>query len=139
MAETSTSRIEKLLRKQGKVSVQRYFEISLFSMLGVSFLTVAFTGKLDLISILLVFLALVVKFWGYIRDRDIRLDPRTVTRLSIFYILFYFFGLVFLSPGEVIDQVLNATVHLIFFTAVIKVFSASSHRDYIYLAVLSFL
>ena len=139
MAETSTSRIEELLRKQGKVSVQRYFEISLFSMLGVSFLTVAFTGKLDLISILLGFLALVVKFWGYIRDRDIRLDPRTVTRLSIFYILFYFFDLVFLSPGEVIDQVLNATVHLILFTAVIKVFSASSHRDYIYLAVLSFL
>ena len=114
MAETSTSRIEELLRKQGKVSVQRYFEISLFSMLGVSFLMVAFTGKLDLISILLAFLALVVKFWGYIRDRDIRLDPRTVTRLSIFYILFYFFDLVFLSPGEVIDQVLNATVHLIF-------------------------
>ena len=139
MAETSTSRLEDLLRKQGKVSVQRYFEISLFSMLGVSFLTVAFTGKLDLISILLIFLALVVKFWGYIRDRDIRLDPRTVTRLSIFYILFYFFDLVFLSPGEVVDQVLNATVHLILFTAVIKVFSASSHRDYIYLAVLSFL
>ncbi len=139
MPGNSTVRLQDLLKKQGKVSVQRYFEISLFSMLGVSFLTVAFTGKLDLISILLVFLALLVKFWGYIRDRDIRLDPRTVTRLSIFYILFYFFDLVFLSPGEVIDQVLNATVHLILFTAVIKIFSASSYRDYIYLAVLAFL
>jgi protein-glutamine gamma-glutamyltransferase len=34
---------------------------------------------------------------------------------------------------------LNATIHLVLFTAVIKVFSARTHRDYAYLATLSFL
>ena len=36
-------------RKQAHISVERYFEISLLLMLGISFLTLADTGKFDLV------------------------------------------------------------------------------------------
>ena len=127
------------LGKQRKISVQRYFEISLFAMLGIGFVTLALTGRLDTVSTLAVFLALIIRFWGYFKDADLRLQPRTVTRLSIFYIVFYLFDMLFLATGGPLQQMLQATVHLVLFTAIIKVYSASTHRDYIYLAVLSFL
>ena len=47
--------------------------------------------------------------------------------------------MLFLATGGPLQQMLQATVHLVLFTAIIKVYSASTHRDYVYLAVLSFL
>lgn len=122
------------------VSVQRYFEVSLLLMLATGFVTVASTGKLDVVSIVVVCSALVVKLWSYVRSVNYSLGPRTVTRLSIFYIFFYGLDFVVFSSGpSPIDRMLEATVHLVLFTAVIKIFSARNYRDYGYLAAISFL
>src|SRR5260370_5206604 len=119
------------IQNQSHISVQRYFEISLLLMLGTGFLTVATTGKLDLVSIEVVSGALLVKLSSYVRDVDYSLSPRKVTRLAIFYIFFYALDLLVLSPGpELLDRMLQATVHLILFATVIKVFSARTYRDY---------
>ncbi len=129
-----------LARKQSHISVQRYFEISLLLMLSVAFLTVATTGKLDLVSILAVSAGLALKLWSYVRDADYSLAPRTVTRLSIFYLFFYALDFLIFAPGpSTLDSMLQSTVHLVLFTAIIKVFSARTYRDYAYLATLSFL
>ncbi|MGE5327390.1 MAG: DUF3488 and DUF4129 domain-containing transglutaminase family protein, partial [Deltaproteobacteria bacterium] len=78
--------------------------------------------------------------WSYIRDADYSLAPRTVTRLSIFYLFFYVLDFLLFAPGPTtLDSMLQATVHLVLFTAIIKVFSARTYRDYAYLATLSFL
>jgi protein-glutamine gamma-glutamyltransferase len=140
MATHTTNDSDELARKQSHISVQRYFEISLLLMLSVAFLTVATTGKLDLISTLVVSAALLLKFWSYVRDADYSLAPRTVTRLSVFYLFFYALDFLIFSPGPtLLDQMLQATVHLVLFTVVIKVFSARTYRDYAYLATLSFM
>jgi protein-glutamine gamma-glutamyltransferase len=126
-------------RRQSHISVQRYFEVSLLFMLTTAFLTVATTGKLDVVSIVVVCGALIVKLWSYIRAVEYSLAPKTVTRISIFYI--FFFGLdflIFASGPSPVDRLLAATVHLVLFTAVIKIFSARTYRDYGYLAGLSF-
>jgi transglutaminase-like putative cysteine protease len=129
-----------LARKQTHVSVQRYFETSLLLMLGTAFVTVASTGKLDLVSVLVVSAALLAKLWSHLRERDVSLGPRTVTRLAVFYIFFYVLDFLIFSVGpSLMDSMLSATVHLILFTAVIKVFSARTYRDYAYLATLSFM
>jgi transglutaminase-like putative cysteine protease len=126
--------------KQSNISVQRYFEISLLLMLATGFLTVATTGKLDLVSIVAVFAALAIKLWSYLREADYSLSPRAVTRMSIFYIFFYGLDFLIFSPGpSPLDRMLSATVHLVLFTTVIKVFSARTYRDYGYLATLSFM
>ena len=127
-------------QRQSHISVQRYFEISLLLMLATGFLTVATTGKLDVVSIVVMSGALAVKLWSYVRGVDYSLGPKTVTRISIFYIFFYGLDfLIFASGPSPIDRMLAATVHLVLFTAVIKIFSARTYRDYGYLAALSFL
>ncbi len=127
-------------QRQSHISVQRYFDISLLLMLATGFLTVATTGKLDAVSIVVVCGAMAIKLWSHIRGADYSLGPKTVTRISIFYIFFYGLDfLIFASGPSPIDRLLTATVHLILFTAVIKIFSARTYRDYGYLATLSFL
>src|SRR5690242_18611108 len=125
-----------LAKKHAHISVQRYFEISLLLMLGTSFVTVATTGKLDLPSVILIFCALLLKLWSYVREVDYSLSPRTVSRIAIFYILFY--GLDFLifsadAGPTLLDHMLAATVHLVLFATIVKVFSARTYRDYGYL------
>lgn len=129
-----------LSQKQAHISVQRYFEMSLLLMLATGFLTVATTGKLDLVSMVGMFGALGIKLWSYVREADYSLSPKTVTRISIFYIFFYGLDFLIFSPGpSPLDRMLSATVHLVLFTAVMKIFSARTYRDYGYLATLSFL
>jgi len=129
-----------LQKRQANISVQRYFEISLLLTLATGFLTVATTGKLDAISVIVVCGALAIKLWSHIRGADYSLGPKTVTRISIFYIFFYGLDfLIFASGPSAVDRMLAATVHLVLFTAVMKIFSARTYRDYAYLATLSFL
>jgi protein-glutamine gamma-glutamyltransferase len=125
---------------QTHISVQRYFEVSLLLTLATGFLTVATTGKLDVISMVMMFGALAIKLWSYIRGADYSLGPKTVTRISIFYIFFYGLDFLIFSTGpSAIDRMLAATVHLVLFTAVMKIFSARTNRDFGYLAAISFL
>ncbi|HLY61916.1 MAG TPA: DUF3488 and transglutaminase-like domain-containing protein [Terriglobia bacterium] len=142
MATKTWADSSEIANKQAHISVQRYFEISLLLMLGTSFITVATTGKLDLPSTILIFCALLLKMWSYVREADYSLSPRTVSRIAIFYIFFY--GLDFLifsadAGPTLLDHMLAATVHLVLFATVIKVFSARTYRDYGYLVTLSFM
>ena len=140
MAKTAQADPSALLRLQSNISVQRHFEVSLVLTLATGFVTLTMTGKLDMVSILVVSAALVVKLWSYSREAAFSLSSRTVTRVSIFYIFFYALDFLIFSPGPgPLDRMLSATVHLILFTTVIKIFSAKTYRDYGYLAALSFL
>ncbi len=140
MPSKSAQNPQDRLQKQSRISVERYFEVSLLLMVATSFLTLATTGKLDLVAVILVSIALGVRLWGYAAERDLRLSPRMVTRLAIFYIFFFAIDFLILSTGPtILDSLLAATVHLVLFATVIKVFSARTYRDYAYLATLSFM
>jgi transglutaminase-like putative cysteine protease len=140
MAKKTALDPAELARQQAHISVERYFETSLLLMLGTGFFTVATTGRLDLVSVVLVSAALLIRLWSYLREADYSLSPRTVTRLSVFYIFFYALDFLIFSVGpSLVDSMLAATVHLVLFTAVVKVFSARTARDYAYLATLSFM
>lgn len=120
--------------------VDRYFELSLFFLLAVGFLTLAGTGKLDFFTLALMAGALAGRAILLWRGSPFQLPPLLVSRITLFYIPFYFFDVVVLQvAGEtILERVLLATIHLIFFTAAIKMFSARTTRDYIYLAALAF-
>jgi transglutaminase-like putative cysteine protease len=139
-ARATTHDPAEVAKNRSNISVQRYFEISLLLMLGTSFATLATTGRLDLISILVVTATLLAKLSSYVREVDYSLSPRTVTRLAVFYIFFYALDFLIFSPGPgPLDRMLQSTVHLVLFAAVIKVLTARTYRDYGYLATLSFL
>ncbi len=139
MAKAAQTDPSALLKLQSNISVQRYFEVSLLLTLATAFITVAMTGKLDFVSTVVVSIALGVKLWSYSREADFSLSPRTVTRVSIFYIFFYALDFLIFSPGPgLLDKMLTATVHLVLFITVVKIFSARTYRDYGELAALSF-
>ena len=120
--------------------INRYFDLSLFLMLAVGFLTLAGTGRMDLFTLLLMGAALAGRAILLWRRSDWRLSSTLVFRLTLAYIPFYFVDLLLLQ-GTVespLERLLLATIHLVFYTAVLKMFSASERRDYLFLAVLAF-
>jgi transglutaminase-like putative cysteine protease len=140
MPKTAPPGPSTLLRLQSNISVQRYFEVSLLLTLATGFVTVAMTGKLDMVSTVVVSTALAVKLWSYSHETGFSLSPRTVTRISILYIFFYALDFLIFSPGpSALDRMLTATVHLMLFITVIKIFSARNYLDYSELAALSFM
>ena len=120
--------------------VNRYFEISLFSMLVIGFLTLAGTGNMDFFTVALMGAALAARALLLWRRRSFRLSAKLVSRMTLGYIPFYFLDLVVLlrSSDTFFERVLLATIHLVFFTAALKLFSAQLPRDYLYLAALAF-
>ncbi|MGA8184077.1 MAG: DUF3488 and transglutaminase-like domain-containing protein [Terriglobia bacterium] len=140
MAGKITTRSRRSARHQVTTAVDRFFAFSLLLMLGIGFVTLASTGKLDLFSVTLVFGALAARLWGYAAGWNLSISSQTVTRLALLYIPFFILDFLFLSAGATsLESMLNATVHLVLFVTVTKVFSAVTRRDYAYLATLSLL
>ncbi len=118
----------------------RYFELSLIGALTTAFLTLAVTGRLERVAVALFAAVLLLRLTVLAARENWRLGPRAVTVISILYVAFFPVDLFYLASGAtLLDRTLAATIHLVFFTAAVKVLSASRARDYAYLGALSFL
>lgn len=121
--------------RQRMGSAERFFQRSLYLLLVVGFTALAGTGKLDFLSLVLGGSALVIRGYHLLKKRrSYRIPERWTNYLTIFYFLFYMLDYFLLSQGFV-----NATVHMVLFIMVVKIFSVQQDRDLLYLAVLSFL
>jgi len=123
----------------------RYFEISLYLMLLVSVLTLVSTGKLDLFSIVVAPAALLVKGYRWWHGRQPELSHRLATWLVAAYLLYFPVDLWWVSRILSADaqnprlySVLLAAVHLLLFGMIVRLYSASTTRDYLFLALLAF-
>jgi len=124
------------LRKQRDIAsvIERYFQVSLFLLIAVGFATLFSTGRLDPISVLFVALALVMRGYLLLQNRDFKIPERWTTYLTLVYALVFVIDLFMIS-----GTYLTASVHLVLFVMVIKLFSVQRERDYISLAAISFL
>ncbi len=113
--------------------LERYFEISVFLLLTCGFVTVAVTGMLDFVSVAVVSLALLVRGWFLLGDRNLSMPLSWDSFFTFGYVAFYAADYFLLSRSFV-----NATVHLVLFSMVVKIFSVRRDRDYVYLTVLAF-
>ena len=131
----------------GRLSaLRRHFEISLYLLLLTGVLTLVSTGKLDLVSILLLPAALL--FLGAIAGgagKGSEISNRVGTWLTIGYFVFFPFDLWIVSrilardaqnPG--LYAALLATIHLMLFAIVVRLYSASTTRDYLFLTMMAF-
>ncbi len=114
--------------------IDRYFQIFLYLMVVAGFITLATTGALDLPTLLLVSAALA--FRGYLlgRRHGLQIPEGWTNLLTIAYLFFYLADYFFLS-----GQFLNATVHLVLFVMLVRLYSVRRDRDYYFLAALAFL
>lgn len=115
-------------------TVERYFEISLYLMIVTGFATLAGTGKLDLLSVLVVLVALALRGYLLLQDRTVVIPERWTSYIAIFYALFYVVDFLLLSGSFV-----TATTHLVLWILVVKLFSVHRNRDIVWLCVLAFL
>jgi protein-glutamine gamma-glutamyltransferase len=120
--------------------IDRFFDISLFCLIAVSFVTVALTGQLDRVITALMAVPLALRSIMLARGRCWDLSDGFVKALAITYVPFYFFDIAVMQNGaaNIAQRVLMATVHLIFFAAAVLLFSARRPRDYFYLTALAF-
>jgi protein-glutamine gamma-glutamyltransferase len=114
--------------------VERFFQFSLLGLVASGYLAVAGSAYLDIPTIILtgggiLLRALLVA--GIVR---LNLSERTATIAAAAYAAFFPIDYFLLS-----HDFLSATVHLVFFLAVVKILTASTNRDNLYIAVIAFL
>jgi transglutaminase-like putative cysteine protease len=124
--------------QSGVISLQKaidqYFELALYLLVLTGFATLAGTGGLDLLSIILVGAALAFRGYLLARRQTFVISERWTTPLSIIY--FFFFAVDYFAFSR---SFLPATVHLALFGVVVRMFSLRRERDYFTLAILAFL
>jgi protein-glutamine gamma-glutamyltransferase len=115
-------------------AIERYFNVALYLLVLTGFVTLASTGGLDLPGVVLVGLALLVRGYQLAARREFAIPDSWTNYLTLLYIFVYFADYFFVSRGF-----LTATVHLVLFLMVVRLFSLQRPRDHYMLAVLSFL
>jgi protein-glutamine gamma-glutamyltransferase len=126
-------------------ALRRHFEISLYFLLLTSVLTLVSTGKLDLVTIFLLPAALLFKGYRWWHGKGPEISNRVANWLTIAYFIFFPLDLWVISrilargaqnPG--LYGALLATVHLMLFAIIVRLFSASTTRDYLFLTMMAF-
>jgi hypothetical protein len=128
MASVSSARV-------APPEIERIFQTSLFLLVVTGFGTLASTGKMDLISAVFVMCALALRAFLLLRDRPFVIPRRITSWLAVVYILLFFLDFFFFSDRDFVQP----AVHLVLFGMCVKLFNVERERDYVYLAVLSFL
>jgi hypothetical protein len=124
---------------------ERFFRLSLFFLLLVSVSTLATTGKLDVFSSALAIAAMFYKGARLWASKPAELTPRNATFLVIGYLLFFPLDVLWLSrafvansPNPPLFAALIGVVHFLLFVMLIRFYSATTDRDALFLAMLSF-
>ncbi|MBL8216159.1 MAG: DUF3488 domain-containing protein, partial [Bryobacterales bacterium] len=115
-------------------AIDPFFEFAILGLLTSGYLAVAGSGYLDAATAILTGLGLLARALlalGWIR---LDLSNRTVNILTLAYVAFYPLDYAYLS-----NDFLTATVHLVFFLAVVKILTAKTDRDFFYVKVIAFL
>jgi len=119
---------------QTQISVERFFQTSLYLLVLSGFMLLASTGRLDVPSILVSIAALSIRGTFLIRKREFAIPEQWNNYLTIAYVAFYAADYLLLSR-----TFMSANVHLAIFLMIVKLFGVYRERDNIYLATLAFL
>ncbi len=124
---------------------ERFFHTSLSLLILTSILTLASTGKLDIFTSLIGPLAVLYKGYRWWHGHPAELSHRAATLLVLAYLFFFPIDAVFLSRFFVggssnppLFAALLGTVHFLVYVTLVRFYSASSERDTLFLAMLSF-
>ncbi|HST13074.1 MAG TPA: DUF3488 and transglutaminase-like domain-containing protein [Terriglobales bacterium] len=115
-------------------AIERYFQVSLYLLVLTGFGTLASTGTVDIPTVGIVGFALLLRGYLLSKRSDYQMPTRWTNYLTLAYVAFFFADYTMLSRSF-----LTATVHLVLFGMVIRIFSVHKERDYYMLAVLAFL
>jgi protein-glutamine gamma-glutamyltransferase len=124
---------------------ERFFRASLFLLILTSVVTVVSTGKLELLSSALAPAAVIYKGFRWWKGRPAELSQRTATWMVVGYVAVVpldvlFFSRVYVanSTNPPLFAALLGAVHFLLFVMLVRLYSAVTDRDALFLAMLSF-
>ncbi len=124
---------------------ERFFRASMFFLILTSLATLVSTGKLDLLTCVLAPPAMLFKGVRLWRGQPAELSHTRATWLVIGYLGFFPLDILFLSRAFVANSTnpallaaLLGAVHFLVFVMLVRLYSASSDRDALFLAMLAF-
>ncbi|HVH72882.1 MAG TPA: hypothetical protein VNB49_17475, partial [Candidatus Dormibacteraeota bacterium] len=124
---------------------ERFFRASLSLLVLTSLLTLASTGKLDLITSAIAPLAALLKGYRLWHGRPAELSGRAATLCLLAYLVFFPVDAFFLSrfflggaTNPPLFALLLAVVHFLIVAMLLRFYSASSDRDALFLSMLAF-
>ena len=124
---------------------ERFFRASLFLLILTSIGTLVSTGKLDLLTSVIAPLAMLYKGARLWRGQTPELSHTMATWLVIAYLGFFPLDIFFLSRAFVANSTnpallaaLLAAVHFLIFVMLVRLYSATTDRDALFLAMLAF-
>jgi hypothetical protein len=131
--------------KLPSLPAERFFRASLFFLILTSVATLVSTGKLDPFTCVVAPLALLYKGVRLWRRQPPEVSPTTATWLVVGYLgffpvdsLFVSRALVSNSTNPVLLAALLAAVHFLLFVMLVRLYSATTDRDALFLAMLAF-
>jgi len=124
---------------------ERFFRTSLFLLLATAVATLVSTGKLDLLTLIVAPSAVLYKGVRWWRRCPAEIPPRLATRLVVTYLFVFPLDVFFLSRAFVsgssnpgLYAALLGAVHFLLFVMLIRLYSATTDRDALFLTMLSF-
>src|SRR5439155_16959875 len=114
--------------------MQRYFQISCHALMISAFSGLALTGRLDSPAIVIFTIGLGVSVYWTVKGLPAPLSSHGAFVLSSAYIFFFLFDSAIISRSFI-----PASIHLVLFLQLLKLFQEKTDKDYLYLIILSFL
>src|ERR1700683_2562805 len=111
-----------------------FFNVSLYLLVLMGFITLASSGGLDLPAAMIVSAVLVVRGLLLAQRKPVAISERWTTPLTLAYFAFFALDYFFVSRSFI-----KSTVHLALFGVVVRMFSLRRERDHLMLAILAFL
>ncbi len=124
---------------------ERFFRGSLYFLILTSIGMLVATGKLDVITCVLATIGMLYKGSRWLRRKGPELSHRTATWLVVSYLFFFpvdafFFSRVFVasSANPALYAALLGAVHFLLFVMLVRLYSATTDRDALFLVMLAF-
>ncbi|MGH9743021.1 MAG: transglutaminase TgpA family protein [Candidatus Acidiferrum sp.] len=124
---------------------ERFFRTALFLLMATSVATLVSTGKMDLLTMILAPSAVVYKGIRWWRRRPAEIPHRIATRLVVAYLVVFPLDVLFLSrmfvaasTNPALYAALLGAVHFLLFVMLVRLYSATTDRDALFLTMLSF-
>jgi protein-glutamine gamma-glutamyltransferase len=111
----------------------RYFKASSYCLIAAGFAAIAATGSIDLFSTILFSIVLAISWYLDTANVRRRISTRALNCVSFAYLIFFAIDYELLSHSLIL-----ALIHLILFSAAIKLLTISKDRDYLLLYLISF-
>src|SRR5438552_792687 len=114
------------------MSLESYFRIASYGLVGTAYASLALTGEVDAVSVILYAMALIICFTADARNvKKLRLREWMWRVLAIAYIPFVFLD------GAMISSRVVALVHMTMFASAAKLFQDKRDRDWIFLYLIA--